>query len=106
MSEIKKMVKNEIKSNSRLKSKGTSVEFKDDDYETGSNILKDILPYITKYKIIYDPFYCNGVVIEEWKKLDKICLNEKLDAFDREHPKEYDIIISNIPFSCKCRLMF
>jgi len=86
---------------SRLKFKGNEVEFKDDDYETHSEILKDLLPFIKNYNIIYDPFYCNGTIIEEWKKLNKICINEKKDAFNREHPKEYDLIFSNIPFSKK-----
>lgn len=87
--------------NSRLKYKNNAVIFKDDDYETPENILKDLLPYIENHKIIYDPFYCDGYVIKSWNKLNKICINEKKDAFNREHPKEYDICISNIPFSCK-----
>jgi hypothetical protein len=90
-----------MNNNSRLKLKTNSTIFKDDDYETDNTILKDLLPFIKDYNKIYDPFYCNGLVIEEWKKLNKICINEKKDAFNREHPKEYDIIISNIPFSCK-----
>ena len=80
------------KGKSRLTSKGTAVVFKDDDYETPKNILKDLLPFITDHNIIYDPFYCNGAVIKEWKELDKECINEKKDAFDREHP-EYGISI-------------
>jgi len=64
------------------------------------NILKDLLPYLEKDKIIYDPFYCNGKIIEEWDKLGYLCINEKKDAFNREHP-EFDYLISNIPFSCK-----
>ena len=70
-----------------LQNKINSKIFKDDDYETTENILKDLLPFIENYNIIYDPFYCNGLVIDEWKKLNKICINEKLDAFNREHPK-------------------
>ena len=89
-----------INSNSRLNYKGTAVKFKDDDYETGSDILESLTPYLEPNKIIYDPFYCNGTVIEEWKKLGFDCINEKKDAFDREHP-EFDILISNIPFTKK-----
>ena len=88
------------KGQSRLISKGNAVEFKDDDYETPSNILDSLTPYLEKDKIIYDPFYCNGTVIEEWKKLNYTCINEKKDAFDREHPN-FDYLISNIPFSLK-----
>ena len=86
---------------SRLNFKGTTLLFKDDDYETHSEILKDLLPFIQNYNIIYDPFYCKGTIVKEWEKLNKTCINEKKDAFDREHPKEYDLIFSNIPFSIK-----
>lgn len=86
--------------NNRLNYKGNAVEFKDDDYETPREVLNDLLPHITNYDIIYDPFYCKGKVIEEWKSLGKTCLNTKEDAFDREHP-QFDIMISNIPFSVK-----
>tara|TARA_R110002096_G_scaffold293739_1_gene488096 strand:+ start:32 stop:625 length:594 start_codon:yes stop_codon:yes gene_type:complete len=88
------------KGQSRLTSKGNAVEFKDDDYETPKKVLNDLIPYIKDYDIIYDPFYCNGAVIKEWEELDKECINEKKDAFDREHPN-FDIMISNVPFSCK-----
>ena len=87
--------------NSRLNYKQNTQIFKDDDYETTENILKDLLPFIEDYNIIYDPFYCDGFVINEWNKLNKKCINEKKDAFNREHPKDFDILISNIPFSCK-----
>lgn len=85
---------------SRLNRKGSTLVFKDDDYETTKNILKDLLPYIDKDKIIYDPFYCNGKVKEEWSGLGYDCYNEKEDAFD-SNPPEFDYLISNIPFSLK-----
>lgn len=91
----------DTKNKNRLQSKQNSIEFKDDDYETSKEILTDLLPFIKDYKIVYDPFYCNGKVIEEWKELNKDCINEKKDAFNREHPENFDILISNIPFSCK-----
>ena len=68
---------------SRLKFKGSTFILKDDDYETPMEILKDILPYIKDYNIIYDPFYCKGTIIKEWEKLNKICINENKDAFNR-----------------------
>ena len=88
------------KAKSRLNHKGNAVKFKDDDYETPKEVLSDLLPYIENYETIYDPFYCDGTVIEEWEKLNKKCLNEKKDAFNRDVP-EFDILISNIPFSLK-----
>ena len=62
---------------SRLNRKGNAVEFKDDDYETPSEILEDLLPYIEDYNIVYDPFFCRGQIVEEWNKLNKVCINEK-----------------------------
>jgi hypothetical protein len=89
-----------MNNNSRLNYKGNAIEFKDDDYETPKEVLQNLLPYIHSYDIIYDPFYCKGKVIEEWKALGKTCINTKEDAFNREHP-EFDCMVSNIPFSMK-----
>ena len=86
---------------SRIDFKTADVKFKDDDYETSKEILTDLLPFIKEHNVIYDPFYCNGYVIKEWETLGKTCLNEKKDAFNREHPENFDIMISNIPFSLK-----
>lgn len=81
-----------------------TASWRDDDYETSSDILKDLLPYLDKFNgmdiTIYDPFYCQGTVVKEWEKLGYKCINEKKDAFNREHP-QFDIMISNIPFSLK-----
>ena len=97
---VKEVVNKETKAGNRMNLKGSAIEFKDDDYETPKNILKDLLPFIETHNVIYDPFYCNGRVIKEWNELGKTCINEKEDAFNREHP-DYDILISNIPFSIK-----
>lgn len=88
------------KSSSRLNRKNVSVEFKDDDYETTKEILKDIKPYINENKKIYDPFYCNGLVKKEWKELGFDCYNEKEDAFDCVAP-DFNYLITNPPFSLK-----
>tara|TARA_R110000772_G_scaffold83289_2_gene176158 strand:+ start:553 stop:1053 length:501 start_codon:yes stop_codon:yes gene_type:complete len=85
----------------RLILKGNTYIKRDDDYETHSGILKDLLPFIKDYNVIYDPFYCKGTIIQEWKKLNKECINDDKDAFKREHPENYDLIFSNIPFSIK-----
>jgi len=86
---------------SRLNLKGNTYSKKDDDYETHEGILKDLIPFIKDYNIIYDPFYCTGTIKEEWKKLNKECINEDEDAFNKIHPDNYDLIFSNIPFSIK-----
>ena len=72
-----------IKNNNRLNYKKNAIKFKDDDYETTDKILKDLIPYLEPNKIIYDPFYCEGFVKEEWKKLGFDCINNKVDAFDK-----------------------
>ena len=86
--------------NSRLNFKGNAVKFKDDDYETTKDILKDLTQFIGTHNKIYDPFYCDGKVKEEWNSLGYECYNEKEDAFNST-PPEFDFLISNIPFSCK-----
>jgi len=91
--------------NSLLNLKTDAKKFKDDDYETPKDILKLLLPFIKDFKKIYDPFYCAGRVQKDWEELGKICYNEKLDAFDREAPEDFDITISNIPFSIKEKCM-
>lgn len=94
-----------MKKNQLIKLKGNSIKFKDDDYETPKEVIKSLLPFIKDFKKIYDPFYCQGSVKKDWEELGKICYNEKLDAFDREPPQDFDITISNIPFSMKEKCM-
>jgi hypothetical protein len=89
---------------SRLNHKGTAVKFKDDDWETPKKVLQDLLPFINKYKIIYDPFYCDGYVKEQWAELNYLCINEKKDAFEKVD-FDFDIIISNVPFSFKKKVI-
>ncbi len=36
--------------------KSTDLKFKNDDYETPSCVLSDLIPYIKNHKTIYDPF--------------------------------------------------
>lgn len=86
--------------NSRLKRNLAAVEYKDDDYETTTDVLKDLLPFLENDKKIYDPFFCNGKVKDEWKELGYDCYNKKEDAFNSD-PPEFDYLISNIPFTLK-----
>tara|TARA_R110000824_G_scaffold95867_2_gene230142 strand:+ start:88 stop:573 length:486 start_codon:yes stop_codon:yes gene_type:complete len=88
-----------------LKLKTNAIKFKDDDYETTKETLQLLIPYIKDFNKIYDPFYCAGRVKKNWEELGKKCYNEKLDAFDREPPQDFDITISNIPFSMKEKCM-
>jgi len=88
----------------KLLLKSVAYEKQDDDYETPKHVLEMLLPFIEKYNVIYDPFFCNGKVKQYWKELNKTCVNDDLNAFDRETP-DCDIIISNIPFSLKKECM-
>tara|TARA_R110000824_G_scaffold321815_1_gene508612 strand:- start:61 stop:564 length:504 start_codon:yes stop_codon:yes gene_type:complete len=94
----------EKKANSRFNFKGNDVKFKDDDYETPKKVLQDIIPFISKDKIIYDPFYCDGYVKTEWKDLGYECLNNKVDAYIPVK-FDFDIIITNPPFSMKKKVI-
>ena len=89
---------------SRFNFKGLTYTKKDDDYETTSKTLECLLPYIEETATIYDPFYCNGFVVEEWKSLNRKCINEDKNAFDRDAP-DFDVLVSNIPFSLKKQCM-
>ncbi len=84
----------------KLQHKKNTYIKKDDDWETPKECLEVLLKYIGENDIIYDPFYCNGRVIDEWKKLERECINDDQDAFNREHPL-FDVLVSNIPFSLK-----
>jgi hypothetical protein len=93
------------KSKSRMSLKQNAYEKKDDDYETTSKSLECLIPYINENQVIYDPFYCNGLVVEEWKKLDRVCINEDKNAFDKDCREEWNVLVSNIPFSMKKQCM-
>jgi hypothetical protein len=86
---------------SLLNMKENAKIFKDDDYSTKIETIEDVVPFIKKTDKIYDPFYCDGYVKEQWKKLGFDIHHEKVDAFNLNLIPDYDIMISNIPFSCK-----
>ena len=92
-------------SKSRMALKTNAYTNKDDDWETTSKTLECLLPYIDETQIIYDPFYCNGFVIDEWLKLNRTCINEDKNAFDMDEPEYWDVLVSNIPFSLKKECM-
>ena len=72
-------------------------KFKDDDWETHVDILKDIKPYIPS-GVIWDPFYCSGYVTKEWKKLGIICINKKkMDLYGDLH-KNFHVLYQILHF--------
>jgi hypothetical protein len=76
---------------------------KDDDYETPKYIWEMICneKFISKNKKLYDPFYCRGNTASVMKELGYECIHPDEDFFTNHHRYEYDILLSNIPFSIK-----
>jgi hypothetical protein len=75
---------------------------KDDDYETSKYIWEMLIPYIEKDKILYDPFYCSGLSKTYLNELgyDNVIHNDE-DFYISHHKYQYDIILTNPPFSNK-----
>ena len=70
---------------------------KHDDYMTPKNAWEDIKQYIPKKKI-WEAFYGDGNSGNYLKELGFDVIHEPIDFFTEE-PNEYDIIVSNPPFS-------
>ena len=70
---------------------------KSDNYETPEYVFKDIAHFVNKERIIYDPFYCSGSSGLFLSSLFTTVIHEDIDFFDNSF--EYDIIISNPPYS-------
>ncbi len=77
---------------------------KDDDYETPKYIWEMILKLVPRDKILYDPFYCRGNTASVMKELGYECIHEDEDFFTNHHRYEYDILLSNPPFSIKKKI--
>lgn len=70
-----------------------------DIYYTPKIIFENILHYLPRDKIYLDPFYGNGSNIENLKELGLNCIGEDIDYFDTLENLNYDVIITNSPFS-------
>jgi hypothetical protein len=71
---------------------------KHDDYMTPKHAWEDIKHFIPKDKIIWEAFYGDGNSGNYIKELGFNVINEERD-FYTEQPNEWDIIVSNPPFS-------
>ena len=84
--------------------KQPAVNFKkDDDYETPKYVWEMICneKFISKKKKLYDPFYCRGNTASVMEELGYDCIHEDEDFFGNHQRHDYDIILSNPPFSIK-----
>jgi hypothetical protein len=83
-------------------------KFKCDDYDTPLYVWKMLLDYLDlgKNTIIYDPFYNNGKSKTYLGKLgyDNI-IHENEDFFENYEKYNYDILISNPPYSIKQNIL-
>ena len=84
-----------------LKIKTTEKDKIKDDYATPIHAWEWIKDLIPKNKIIYEPFYYDGQSGEDLKKLGfKNIIHKDIDFFE-DNNIEYDMILSNPPFSIK-----
>lgn len=70
-----------------------------DEYYTPIKIWQDILHYLPRDKVYIDPFFGDGSNIENLKSLGLDVVGADLDAFDALDNLDYDIILTNSPFS-------
>ena len=70
-----------------------------DVYYTPKYIWEDILHYLDPTKIYLDPFYGDGCNIENLNELGINCVGFNIDYFEALRNLDYDIIITNSPFS-------
>ena len=71
---------------------------KHDDYMTPKYAWENIKEFIPKDKTIWEAFYGDGSSGKYLKELEFNVIHEEIDFFIEE-PKQWDIIISNPPFS-------
>ena len=70
-----------------------------DIYYTHKEVWEDILHYLDRDKIYLDPFFGDGSNIENLKELGLNAIGSDIDYFDLLQNLEYDVILTNSPFS-------
>ena len=70
-----------------------------DEYYTPKYIWEDILHYLDPTKLYLDPFYADGSSINNLNELGINCIGLNIDYFDALRSLDYDIILTNSPFS-------
>jgi len=76
---------------------------KDDDYQTPKPVFESIQHLIPKDKVIWESFYGNGDSGKHLKELGFKVESHDVDFFD-DQKFNYDIIISNPPYSIKAKV--
>ena len=76
-----------------------TVFIKHDDYMTPKYAWENILPFIPKDKVIWEAFYGDGKSGTHLTELGLNVIHKPIDFFNDETLPEYDILISNPPFS-------
>ena len=70
-----------------------------DEYYTPIKIWQDILHYLPTTRVYIDPFFGDGSNIENLKSLGLDVVGADLDYFEALDNLDYDIILTNSPFS-------
>lgn len=83
----------------------TKTFIKHDDYMTPKYAWENILHLIPKDKVIWEAFYGDGKSGTYLTELGLNVLHEPIDFFDDDTRPEYDILISNPPFSQSKNIM-
>jgi hypothetical protein len=77
----------------------TKTFIKHDDYMSPKYVWENIKDYIPKDKLIWEAFYGDGQSGKDLADLGFKVIHEPIDFFDDTTLPEYDLIVSNPPFS-------
>jgi len=77
----------------------TKTFLKHDDYMTPKYVWENIKHIIPKNKVIWESFFGDGKSGDDLKELGFNVIHEEIDFFDNETLPDYDLIVSNPPFS-------
>tara|TARA_R110000772_G_scaffold209066_1_gene319608 strand:+ start:668 stop:1174 length:507 start_codon:yes stop_codon:yes gene_type:complete len=83
----------------------TKTFIKHDDYMTPKHAWENIAHLIPKDKIMWEAFYGDGSSGTHLRDLGFNTIHEPIDFFDDDTVPEYDILISNPPFSQSKNIM-
>ena len=76
-----------------------------DDYMTPKYAWQNIKDYIPQDKLLYEAFYGDGKSGDYLKEMGFNVIHDEIDFFDDNERPEYDILVSNPPFSKSKEIM-